>query len=87
MVIAYLMWKQGLSRDAGLALVKEKRKVRPNTNFMDQLEVWGYARYCLWEDSAKTVPKEVYKAYLERMAVKLKEKDLTGNEPVGIVDL
>lgn len=87
MVIAYLMWKRGLSRDEALTLVQEKRKVRPNKNFMDQLEVWGRAEYCLWEDEENTVPKEAYKAYLERRAAKLKEKGLTGNEPIGIVDL
>ncbi|KAF3479841.1 citrate synthase [Arthroderma uncinatum] len=81
MTIAYLMRKYGKSRDVVLADVKARRKIRPNSNFMDQLEVWEQVGYQPWEDEAKMIPKAPYKAYLERRAVRLKEKGLTGDEP------
>ncbi|KAK2848547.1 hypothetical protein FQN49_005614 [Arthroderma sp. PD_2] len=87
MVIAYLMRKYGKSRDAVLADVKAKRKIKPNSGFMDQLEVWEQVEYQPWEDEEKTIPKAAYKAYLERRAVRLKEKGLTGDELPGIQTL
>ncbi|EFR00776.1 hypothetical protein MGYG_03779 [Nannizzia gypsea CBS 118893] len=87
MVIAYLMRKYGKSRDAVLADVKEKRKIRPNQGFLDQLEVWEQVEYQPWEDREKTIPKAPYKAYLERRAVLLKEKGLTGDELPGMQTL
>ncbi|DAA77096.1 TPA_exp: Uncharacterized protein A8136_6862 [Trichophyton benhamiae CBS 112371] len=87
MVTAYLMRKYGKSRDAVLADVKEKRKIRPNPGFMDQLEVWEQVQYQPWEDKEKTIPKAPYKAYLERRAVLLKEKGLTGDELPGMQTL
>ncbi|EGD87880.2 hypothetical protein H113_04388 [Trichophyton rubrum MR1459] len=87
MVIAYLMRKYGKSRDAVLAEVKGKRKIRPNPGFMDQLEVWEQVQYQPWEDKEKTIPKAPYKAYLERRAVLLREKGLTGDELPGMQTL
>ncbi|KAK4038224.1 hypothetical protein C8A01DRAFT_37807 [Parachaetomium inaequale] len=80
-VIAYLMRKTGKPPDEVLRHVKEKRKVRPNPNFMEQLRVWGEVGYQIWEDEECTVPKGPYRLYLEGRAVRLKEKGLTGNEP------
>ncbi|WEW60631.1 dual specificity protein phosphatase [Emydomyces testavorans] len=74
MVIAYLMRKYRRSRDDILAEVKTKRRIRPNSNFMDQLEVWEQVEYQVWEDEAKTIPKAPYQAYLARRAVRLKKK-------------
>ncbi|EZF22860.1 hypothetical protein H112_04352 [Trichophyton rubrum D6] len=87
LVHSYLMRKYGKSRDAVLAEVKGKRKIRPNPGFMDQLEVWEQVQYQPWEDKEKTIPKAPYKAYLERRAVLLREKGLTGDELPGMQTL
>ncbi|KAM3477487.1 hypothetical protein MY5147_002668 [Beauveria neobassiana] len=86
-VIAYLMRKYGLSADEALAEVKAKRKVKPNSNFMDQLRVWGAVGFQIWQDDDETVPKGEYQAYLDERAVRLKAKGLTGEEPIGIQNL
>ncbi|KAL1868855.1 hypothetical protein VTK73DRAFT_3471 [Phialemonium thermophilum] len=86
-VIAYLMRKRRRSVDEVLQFVKEKRKIKPNANFMDQLRVWEQTRYQIWEDDERTVPKPAYQAYLNRRAVRLTERGLTGNEPTGPVSL
>ncbi|KAI9807360.1 MAG: hypothetical protein M1833_000103 [Piccolia ochrophora] len=90
-MVAYLMRKQRRSRDEVLAEVRSKRsQVKPSANFMRQLEVWGQVDYQLWEDEAKQGPKEPYKAFLERRAIELKNKGLTGNErcfPTNLFDL
>jgi protein-tyrosine phosphatase len=40
-VVAYLMWEHGWTRDDALKFAREKRPiVRPNTAFMDQLADW-----------------------------------------------
>ncbi|KAK4150605.1 dual specificity phosphatase [Chaetomidium leptoderma] len=80
-VLAYLMRTHRQPLDTALASVKTVRKIRPNSNFMDQLSVWAEAGYELWEDADKTIPKPPYAAYLERRACILKAKGLTGNEP------
>lgn len=80
-VIAYLMKKTGRSLEGVLAEVKQKRKIKPNLNFMEQLKVWGEVGYNLWTDEERTVPKEPYRVYLEGRAARLKVKGLTGNEP------
>ncbi|TQV93474.1 hypothetical protein V2A60_010119 [Cordyceps javanica] len=87
MVIAYLMRKDSMSLDDALAEVKEKRKVRPNPNFLDQLRVWEAVGYQVWQDDDMTIPKEAYQAFLDKRAVLLKSKGLTGNEPIGIQSL
>jgi dual specificity phosphatase 12 len=82
-LIAYLMRKQGKTRDAVLADVREKwRRIKPSANFMDQLDVWEKVGYKIWEDEKGEVPKEEYKAYKARRAAALKAKGLTGNEPM-----
>ncbi|PGH28075.1 hypothetical protein AJ80_00331 [Polytolypa hystricis UAMH7299] len=86
-VIAYLMRKHRKPRDEVLALVSSKRKIRPNPNFLDQLQVWGEVEYQIWEDEEETILKQAYKEYLARRAEWLKEKGLTGNEPIGMKDL
>lgn len=87
-VIAYLMRKQQRSRDEVLAEVHTQRKrTKPSANFMEQLEIWEQVNYQIWEDEAKTIPKKEYAAYRERRAVLVKEKGLTGNEPMRILSL
>ena len=81
-VVAYLMRKQGLSRDDALAVVKKSRKVKPNPNFMEQLEVWAETNYEIWADPDMKTPKKPYADFLDRRAERLKEKGLTGNEPI-----
>ncbi|KAH8880483.1 phosphatases II [Thozetella sp. PMI_491] len=80
-VIAYLMRKNREELEVVLARIKEKRKVKPNANFMEQLKIWGDVEYNIWEDAEQKIPKEAYRAYLERRAAALKAKGLTGNEP------
>jgi protein-tyrosine phosphatase len=84
-MIAYLMHENQYNLDTALALVKEKRKIRPNKNFMEQLEVWGKVEGNIW--SAPDVPKPEYAAYLEKRKERLKEAGLTGDEPIGIRSL
>ncbi|KAI1905627.1 hypothetical protein LOZ39_006762 [Ophidiomyces ophidiicola] len=83
LVTAYLMRKYQRTHQDILADLKLKRKiVKPNPNFIEQLEVWHQVQYNLWEDDDKTIPKEPYRAYLERRAERLKAKGLTGDEPI-----
>jgi len=86
-VIAYLMRKRRESLESVLRSVRQKRKVKPSENFMDQLRVWEEVGYEIWEDPDKKIPKAPYRAFLERRAEKLRAKGLTGNEPVGPVNL
>jgi hypothetical protein len=86
-VIAYLMRKRGETLDVVLADVKSKRKVKPNDNFLEQLKVWEEVEYEAWLDKERSIPKESYRAYLERRASRLKELGLTGDEPIGITGL
>lgn len=83
-VVAYLMRRRRQPLDVVLSDVKEKRRIRPNPNFMEQLKVWEEVRYELWEDEEKTRPKAPYAAFLERRAARLRLKELTRNEPTGI---
>ena len=86
-VIAYLMRKHRKSRDTVLAEVQDKRKIKPSRNLMNQLEVWEQVEYELWEDEDKTMPKAPYKAFLEARAALLRQKGLTGNEPIRPLNL
>ncbi|KAK4040636.1 protein-tyrosine phosphatase-like protein [Parachaetomium inaequale] len=86
-VIAYLIRKTRKSLEEMLGEVKGKRKIKPNPNFVELLMVWGEVEYNVWVDKEGTIPKEPYRLYLERRAVRLTEKGLTGNEPVGPVML
>ena len=81
-VVAYLMRKHRQSRDDALAAVKKSRKVKPNPNFMEQLAVWAETDYEIWADSDMKIPKKPYADYLARRAERLKEKGLTGTEPM-----
>ncbi|KAK3681611.1 protein-tyrosine phosphatase-like protein [Podospora appendiculata] len=81
-LIAYLMRTHQWSFDTALGFVKEKRKIRPNSNFKEQLVVWGEVGYEIWEDEENKVPKAPYAAFLERRAERLKALGLTGDEPV-----
>ncbi|KAJ4173654.1 hypothetical protein NW754_012651 [Fusarium falciforme] len=80
--IAYLMRRRGESLDVILPEVRTRRKVKPRDNFMDQLRVWGEVGYEVWEDKERRIPKELYRGYLDRRAVRLAAKGLTGNEPI-----
>jgi dual specificity phosphatase 12 len=84
-VIAYLMWKRGLKFEDALAMVKEKRKIKPSANFIKQLQIWEQVGYEIWENSETKVPKAPYQAYLEERAAILMAKGLTGDEPIGPV--
>ncbi|KAN0078813.1 dual specificity phosphatase [Elaphomyces granulatus] len=81
-VIAYLMRKRGLKFEDALAMVKEKRKVRPSANFVKQLQIWEQVGHEIWEDSETKVPKAEYQAYLNERAAILMAKGLTGDEPI-----
>ncbi|KAK7423336.1 hypothetical protein QQX98_001127 [Neonectria punicea] len=81
--IAYLMRKRHEGLDSVYPDVRQRREVKPRDNFIDQLRVWEAVQYHVWEDAAKTTPKEQYRGYLNRRAVRLRAKGLTGNEPIG----
>ncbi|KAF1953082.1 phosphatases II [Byssothecium circinans] len=84
-LIAYLMQTHQYDLAAALAFVGEKRKIRPNNNFKEQLEVWGAVGGNIW--AAPGVPKAEYAAYLANRKKRLQEAGLTGNEPIGITSL
>ncbi|ODM23103.1 hypothetical protein SI65_00692 [Aspergillus cristatus] len=84
-VIAYLMRKHRMSLSDALAMVKGKRRVRPNLNFIMQLEVWQDTGYEIYEDVETKTPKLQYKEFLEKRAKRLKEQGLTGDEPIAPV--
>lgn len=89
-IVAYLMRKLRIPAIEVLEFVKSKQttpRVRPSRNFTRQLQVWEEVGYQVWEDEEKTVPKLAYKAFLEDRAALLKEKGLTGNEPLGPLTL
>ncbi|KAI9745859.1 MAG: hypothetical protein M1818_000540 [Claussenomyces sp. TS43310] len=67
-VIAYLMRKHRAKLEDVLAAAREKRRVRPNPNFMDQLRVWEQLGYNIWEDAEKTIAKGPYLAFMDRRA-------------------
>jgi len=81
-IIAYLMRKYGAKREDVLAFVQSKQKVKPSANFTRQLEVWEEVGYQVWENEEGTIPKAPYHAFLDDRAALLKEKGLTGNEPL-----
>ncbi|KPM45496.1 hypothetical protein AK830_g1091 [Neonectria ditissima] len=84
--IAYLMRKRHEGLDAVYPDVKRRRNVKPRDNFIDQLRVWEAVQYDVWEDAAKTTPKEQYRGYLNRRAARLRAKCLTGNEAIGVLN-
>ncbi|GAB0138840.1 hypothetical protein EsDP_00007062 [Epichloe bromicola] len=86
-VIAYLMRKYNLSLDGALAEVKEKRKVRPNLNFIGQLRIWEAVGYQVWQDKDRKIAKREYQDFLDTRLCLLKSKGLTGDEPIEIQSL
>ncbi|KAF2468349.1 uncharacterized protein BDR25DRAFT_305042 [Lindgomyces ingoldianus] len=83
---------RGVSRSAtacdlatALAFVGEKRKIKPNDNFKEQLEVWGAVRGNVW--AAPGVPKAEYAVYLAKRTKRLQEARMTRNKPIGITSL
>ncbi|KAJ5332790.1 Dual specificity protein phosphatase 1B [Penicillium brevicompactum] len=78
-IIAYLMRKLNMSQADVLPFVQSKQKVKPSKNLTRQLQVW--------EDEDRTVPKPAYKAFLEDRDVLLRERGLTGNEPLAPLNL
>ncbi|KAF7552014.1 hypothetical protein G7Z17_g4607 [Cylindrodendrum hubeiense] len=86
-VIAYLMRKRHEGLDSVLSEVKKRRNIRPSENFMNQLRVWEAVEYQVWTATTSTVPKELYQAYLDRRAAKLKAKGLIGNVPIVMTSL
>ncbi|KAM0564047.1 hypothetical protein ACHAPJ_000255 [Fusarium lateritium] len=80
--IAYLMRQRHEILNVILPEVRTRRKVKPRENFIDQLQVWQAVGYQLWEDSERRIPKMPYQGYLDRRAVRLAAKGLTGNEPI-----
>ena len=79
------MRKYGATFDDALAAVRDKRRIRPNDNFMEQLRVWEAVRYEIWVDEVRKIPKPAYAAYLTQRAARLEKAGLTGNEPVRVM--
>ena len=68
-VMAYLMRKKQQPFREVWAQVKSKRRlVNPNDGFLEQLKIWDEVGYEIWQDKEKRVPKEPYRAFLERQA-------------------
>jgi dual specificity phosphatase 12 len=82
-ITAYLMRKYRAKREDVLAFVQMKQKVKPSANLIRQLQVWEQVGYQVWENEEKTVTKAPYQAFLDDRAALLKEKGLTGNEPLA----
>ncbi|KAE8317008.1 dual specificity phosphatase [Aspergillus transmontanensis] len=86
-IIAYLMRKYGIDREDALTFVQSKQKVKPSANFTRQLQIWEQVGYQVWENDERTIPKAPYQAFLDDRAALLKEKGLTGNEPLAPLTL
>ncbi|OIW26356.1 phosphatases II [Coniochaeta ligniaria NRRL 30616] len=69
-VVAYLMRKNHQTLDAVLKHVKDKRRIEPSGNFIDQLHIWEEVGYDIWEDAERTRPKLAYRDFLERQKAK-----------------
>ncbi len=81
-LIAYVMRAYRWSFLTALTFVEEKRKVRPNSNFKDQLHVWEQVEYEIWEDQERKIPKVPYAAFLKKRTERLVGLGLTGDEPI-----
>ncbi|KZF21799.1 putative dual specificity phosphatase Yvh1 [Xylona heveae TC161] len=86
-IIAYLMRKLRMQQANVLNFVQSSQRIKPNPNFIRQLQVWEMVGYEVWEDEDRTAPKAPYKAYLEDRAALLENRGLTGNEPLAPQDL
>jgi dual specificity phosphatase 12 len=82
-MIAYLMRKLNMQQADVLNFVQTKQKVKPSSNRTRQLQVWEDVEFHLWENEERTIPKPAYKAFLEHVAALLRQKGLTGNEPLA----
>lgn len=67
-VVAYLMRLHSQPVSPALAAVQRVRRVRPNSSFLAQLEVWHEMQYECWEDTDHKVPKEPYAMLMKRRA-------------------
>lgn len=85
-IIAYLMRKLSMSQEDVLPFVQSKQKVKPSKNLMRQLQVWEEVGFQVWKEEDRIVPKPAYKAFLEDRDVLLRERGLTGNEPLAPLD-
>lgn len=86
-IVAYLMRKLGMQRADVVSFVQSKQRIKPSSNFMRQLQIWGDVGYQVWEDEGETVPKALYRGFLEDRAALLAKKGLTGNEPLAPLSL
>lgn len=86
-IIAYLMRKFRAQKDDVLEFVQSKQKVKPSPNFTRQLADWADVEYDIWEDQTSKIPKAPYQAFLRDRAALLKEKGLTGDEPLAPLTL
>jgi len=50
----------GWSFDTALAFVQGKRRIRPNENLKEQLQVWEAVKYEIWADPEGRTPKVEY---------------------------
>ncbi|KAF2787054.1 phosphatases II, partial [Melanomma pulvis-pyrius CBS 109.77] len=67
-IIAYLMRKYRITYEDALKFVRTKRRVKPSVNLVRQLRIWEKVGYNVWEDDKRTIPKALYRAYLEDRA-------------------
>lgn len=81
MVVGYLMKKEGKGMDAVLAEVKGKRDVKIRETFMEQLRVWEYCGYELFEKYQDGMPngRRAKKPY-EELLKKLEGAPLEGEQ-------
>lgn len=86
-LIAYLMRTYRWSFNDAFASVAEKRRIKPNENFKEQLQVWEAVGCEIWGDSEGKIPKAEYAAYLGKRAKRLQECGFTGDEPIGMQSL
>ncbi|KAJ0425069.1 dual specificity phosphatase [Aspergillus carlsbadensis] len=87
MIIAYLMRKLNMPYAEVLQFVQSKQKVKPSANLTRQLQVWEEVGFQVWEDAERTVPKPAYRAFLEHREGLLRERGLTENEPLALLNL
>ncbi|KAL4939690.1 hypothetical protein BDV06DRAFT_230898 [Aspergillus oleicola] len=82
-IMAYLMRKYEASLEAVYDLVWSKSRIIPRANFIRQLQIWGLMKYQIWQDEEKTVPKPLYREYLDDRALFLKCNGVMEKEPLA----
>lgn len=70
-IIAYLMRKYRITYEDALKFVLKRRKVKLSANLVRQLRIWEKVGYNVWKDNEKTIPKALYRAYLDDRAVQM----------------